>query len=474
MYEEPNALAKSDATLKPTDLVPHADEGIDPFLVDDPDSDDDDNTQTRHAPATLGLPAHQIPLSYPVSAPPTSTASQFPPLPQTRNKAVPPTPEEDSDPEEEDVPEIYLPGLVATTMFLPIPNTDPLSTLMNKHVPAERRPARDTTGEWQRSDFHTLVMTNSWRSLARMARDRLVSADPEDLSLVLGLWYLRLSSLSRLRLFNQTSAECANLFNVLNAVEKPDARAWLFDRLLPFELEVMYVRIKYWSGDHMGYLDALYALLKKCRSKARLSDPSQPNVLAMWKERGSRIALIIASQLVEMKDLSAAASILEPLCRQPTPSPTLQSAVARIYLQSGNIPMAKKHFEAVEKCADADETTKDVNAALMACADGDWIEAEERLMKILEEDAENYMAVNNLAVALLCQGRMKEGITVLEKAMGVSPSSVLVAEPFLFNLSTLYELRSANSIELKRGLLVDVAKWSGDGLRTACLKMPST
>lgn len=28
-------------------------------------------------------------------------------------------------------------------------------------------------------------MTNSWRSLARMARDRIVQADPEDLSLVL-------------------------------------------------------------------------------------------------------------------------------------------------------------------------------------------------------------------------------------------------------------------------------------------------
>jgi hypothetical protein len=28
-------------------------------------------------------------------------------------------------------------------------------------------------------------MTNSWRALARMARDRIVQTDPEDLSLVL-------------------------------------------------------------------------------------------------------------------------------------------------------------------------------------------------------------------------------------------------------------------------------------------------
>ncbi|KAI0308766.1 hypothetical protein OF83DRAFT_1180414 [Amylostereum chailletii] len=47
-----------------------------------------------------------------------------------------------------------------------------------------------------------------------------------------------------------------------------------------------------------------------------------------------------------------------------------------------------------------------------------------------------------------------------------------MAEPFLFNLSTLYELRSAVAANKKRELLGKVAKWSGDGLRTPCLKMP--
>lgn len=83
-----------------------------------------------------------------------------------------------------------------------------------------------------------------------------------------------------------------------------------------------------------------------------------------------------------------------------------------------------------------------------------------------------------------------KGIDVLEKALRHSPSSVVVAEPFLFNLckcrlcrsilgspwpaATLYELRSANAAEKKRDLLIEVAKWSGDGLKTACLKMPTS
>lgn len=41
-------------------------------------------------------------------------------------------------------------------------------------------------------------------------------------------------------------------------------------------------------------------------------------------------------------------------------------------------------------------------------------------------------------------------------------------------LATLYELKSVTAVENKRALLIEVARWSGDGLRTACLKMPTT
>lgn len=61
--------------------------------------------------------------------------------------------------------------------------------------------------------------------------------------------------------------------------------------------------MKYWAGDHMGHLDALHALLRKCKLRARQSGRSgkDDGIKAMWMERGSRVCLIIASQLVEMK-----------------------------------------------------------------------------------------------------------------------------------------------------------------------------
>jgi len=116
---------------------------------------------------------------------------------------------------------------------------------------------------------------------------------------------------------------------------------------------------------------------------------------------------------------------------------------------------------------------KDMNTAMLATAEGDWPRAANILQSVLANDPDNFPAVNNLAVVLLSQGLIKEGIDVLEKALRASPSTVVVAEPFLFNLSTLYELRSLTASQNKRNLLVEVAKWSGDGLKTACLKMPS-
>ncbi|KAJ6591504.1 hypothetical protein DFH09DRAFT_907373 [Mycena vulgaris] len=445
----------------------------DPFLIDSDDSDEENGvtpTESQH----IIPPAHEVSLTPANPAPSSPNPFGSPLQSPNRNKDVPPPPQSDSD--EDDAPELYLPGLCIPTMFLPIPNTDPLTTLLNKYIhPPDKRPVRDLNGEWQRTDFHTLVMSNSWRSLARMARDRIVTSDPEDLTLILGLWYLRLSSLARLRLFNQTTAECTNLFSLLNAIEPPATRAWLFDRILPFELEIMHARLKYWTGDHMAYLDALHALLRKCKTRSRRAK-GEPTAVAMWKERGARVCLILASQLMEMKDFAAAAKLLEPLCEQvpDVTSPALRSAVARIYLQSGNLGMAARHFAVAAADASTPPAMRAMNAALLAAAEGDWPQASEILRSgVLEENPDNYVAVNNLCVALLSQGKLKEGIDEMEKALHASPESVVVAEPFLFNLSTLYELRSATAIENKRNLLVEVAKWSGDGLKTACLKMPT-
>lgn len=82
-------------------------------------------------------------------------------------------------------------------------------------------------------------------------------------------------------------------------VEPPPTRTYILNKLLPFELEVLRARCSYWAGDQAGYLDDVSALLRKCRIRARTTHDLAEQ--AMWKERGARMALIVASQLVEMK-----------------------------------------------------------------------------------------------------------------------------------------------------------------------------
>lgn len=543
----------------------------DPFVVDDGDDDEDDNEShldnedERQMIAGPGvLEEDETPAAEDEIALAQSTILEPPP---NLDKPVPPTPidteqsvgsdsgpkpaydddaddnDEDESSEDDEPPELYLPGLILPTMFLPIPNTDPLTNLLIKYIPPERRPARDISGEWQHTDFHTLVMTNSWRALARMARDRIVSSNPGDVGLILELWSLRLTSLARLRLFNQTSAELSNLYAVLTASSIPaesplspldgrprglSPRAYLWERLVPFELEVLHAKTRYWAGDHMGYVDELAVLVARCKRKAReagaprkdahlrppkparggsqqgerakareerrlerekLREKEAEREREMWKERGARVCLILASQLCEMKEYIAAARLLLPLAHQSPPSgttgekltsPHILAAIGRIHLQAGDLGKAAAYFAQVAahvaQMPEPDEALVGLvkmSDALLACAEGRFEDAERTFVDIVRSEGESYVATNNLAVTLLSQGRLKEGIYVLEQALRQSPATLCAAEPFLFNLSTLYELRSNTAADKKRELLTEVAKWAGDGLRTACLKMPT-
>ena len=80
--------------------------------------------------------------------------------------------------------------------------------------------------------------------------------------------------------------------------------------------------------------------------------------------------------------------------------------------------MAAKHLAAVADDPTADPMQKAMNAALFASAEGDWARAETELRRVLAADGENFVAVNNLAVALLNQGKLKEVCVHVSKAWG--------------------------------------------------------
>jgi uncharacterized protein HemY len=77
----------------------------------------------------------------------------------------------------------------------------------------------------------------------------------------------------------------------------------------------------------------------------------------------------------------------------PTASPALHSALARIYLLSGNLQKAEEHFSIASSAAGNNGNGTDIvvmNAALLAAASGDWSRAEEALGKIVAKDPGNF------------------------------------------------------------------------------------
>jgi hypothetical protein len=91
----------------------------------------------------------------------------------------------------------------------------------------------------------------------------------------------------------------ANLFGALSSIVPPTARTHVLEQLLPFELDVIYARVKYWASDANGYTDALGVLLRRCRRRARAARLDADR--QMWVERGARVGLIAASQFIETK-----------------------------------------------------------------------------------------------------------------------------------------------------------------------------
>jgi hypothetical protein len=173
----------------------------------------------------------------------------------------------------------------------------------------------------------------------------------------------------------------------LLSIEPLTSRNYVFDRLVPFELEVLHARLKYWAGDSVGYLDTMYAMIKRCKLMAKIAleegererekqlererrgsvtvgiggrNVKGPRgdggtaLAAMWRERGSRMALIIASQFIEMKvciffhgyyasdcEILALTTtrciccLLGVYSRYTPPRPTLHSILARTAIGGG-------------------------------------------------------------------------------------------------------------------------------------------
>lgn len=138
-----------------------------------------------------------------------------------------------------------------------------------------------------------LLAMNSWRALANLARDTIRTCNPEDTTLIFDMFHLRHVALLSLHLPTHHARELHLLFSAIGHLPPP-VRAHVYGRdLVPFSLELMLAKSR-------GGVDALSALLRRCKLAAKKAASDRPEDKQLWIERGMRVGVAMAGVLVDI------------------------------------------------------------------------------------------------------------------------------------------------------------------------------
>lgn len=183
-----------------------------------------------------------------------------------------------------------------------------------------------------------------------------------------------------------------------------------------------------------------------------------------------------------MKDFSLADYLMEKLTAQPlldtNARRALYSAWGRIYLQCGDVFGAERKFSEARRIRETSTTLTDardfIDKGLIAVAQNDFKEAFVFFQKAHDTDPSNTLILNNMGVCLLYSGKLKEAISMFERAIAANTQRSL-NESILLNLCTLYELESSNDVSKKLALLKQINRHKADlNINIEyCLKLPT-
>ncbi|KAF9896263.1 Trafficking protein particle complex subunit 12 [Lobosporangium transversale] len=267
--------------------------------------------------------------------------------------------------------------------------------------------------------------------------------------------------------------------------------------MVPFELFVLKARLQGYLGDVYEAIDQLYDLIMNCKKFEAICHVGKDTVGArQWHSLTGQLHLIVLNYLIELKDYSAATRYGRDLARAYPQDINFHSGLGRLYLQLGDLERAEKVFKEVEEMvakktnchssqsSEETETPKEqipalthlklqvtTNRALLAVAQGQWAVAKAAFEEVLTQEPENLVAANNLAVCELYAGQLNEAIPRLERLMFAYFTSAGTSEPLVFNMATLYELRTEGSLRRKQQMMIEVSKWAGDQFNVSMFKI---
>ncbi|KAJ8290605.1 hypothetical protein GJAV_G00015180 [Gymnothorax javanicus] len=315
-----------------------------------------------------------------------------------------------------------------------------------------------------------LISTKNWRAAVDLT-GRLLTAHGQGYGKSgqptshttdsLQLWFVRLALLTKLSLFQNAELE----FEPFGDLDQPDMYYEYYPTvypgrrgsMVPFSMRVLHAELPQYVGKPQESLDRLHSMKRVCQTildnleQGRAEDGSMINItqenrqasIQLWRSRLCRVIYSMANCLLMMKDYVLAVEMYHSIIRyDPEQKPQLMSGIGRIFLQIGDIKMAEKYFEDVEKAVLSKEDGQQqdtfvlMNRAFAYLSQNSYAEAHASFSEVLKIDPKNPVANNNAAVCLLYLGRLKESLGQLEGLVQQDPGLYL-HESVLFNLTTI-------------------------------------
>ncbi|XP_013099869.1 trafficking protein particle complex subunit 12 isoform X2 [Stomoxys calcitrans] len=290
----------------------------------------------------------------------------------------------------------------------------------------------------------------------------------------LQLWFTRLALLAKLGEYELLQKE-AEPFDRLNRPDVffefyPEMYAGKTGSIACFSFRLLLAEMPIYLGNPQLALDRLSELYVIANDiKLYFASKQSKEAQEFWKKRELRVLHAIVNCAIILKKYNLIDDILRTMIADGTDLDkeerrALFSAWGRIYLQIGDIFGAEQKFaeaRRLRKIYSQPDIRDLVDKGLITVAQNDFPEAYATFQKALHLESGNTMILNNMGVCLLYAGKLKEAITLFERAINLNPQKSL-NESLLVNLSTLYELESNNSKNKKLNLLRLINRYKPD------------
>ncbi|KAH8874346.1 Trafficking protein particle complex subunit 12 isoform 3 [Schistosoma japonicum] len=295
--------------------------------------------------------------------------------------------------------------------------------------------------------------------------------------------------------------------------------------IIPFSLRLLHAELPFHSNRANEALDRLYYLLAVInRIISNLKQgfkedglKSEPDLLYrqaslnLWTSRKIRVLSGCLSIFLHILDFRSALNTVHQLARLCSDNHFVLrgfcSLLGRIYLQFGDLEMAKAYFSrslSNKNLLFSDKpqlVRKNFHNALLSIGKGEYIEAEKFFRAVLQIDPTNVAAANNLAICALFLGQLSESVEALEDltTTGLTNQQLNIVDCnttattttefskfFMFNiqrrrfclhdvmvsnLAVLYEVESNSATVKKLNLLKNMVRIPGEPVHMSSFKL---